>query len=195
MAPAGRSRRPLRGPDGEVEPWLPWDLSDYRNRLLRAVRAHAPELLEQLESLCATVDPTDRSRAIALLASQWDLEVPWLVATMERTVRWWLRAPQMRRTRTWAPVLPVNGWGHRLRPSRQNTQLRGMKPSPHDKIQEPRVFDWWARYQVGQETFRAIATESGVEPDAVRMAVHRLSELLKIPQRRGTRGRPKKPTA
>lgn len=193
MAAVGRSRRrpPRRAED---EPIFPWARSDYQNRLLKTVREYAPELLEQLEVECTTPDPTLRSRAIAAVAARWDLTAPWVVATMDRTVRIWLRAPRMRQARQWGPALPSNGWGHPKWDSRRAVQYRGMKPSPEDKTREVRAFTWWVRYHVCRDTFSAIAAADGVEPATIRMAVDRLSQALEIPRRPGTRGRPRKPT-
>lgn len=158
----------------ERESRLPWSRADYRNRVLRIVREYVPQLLQELDGLCVVESDRDRERAVTVMARKWDLATPWISRTMHRTVRYWLRAPQMRARLQWAPVLPHNGWGHRLLLRRRVEQRRGMNSRPHGKVQTPSVFTWWVRYHLLGDSYCAIAVEEQVELSAVRMAVARL---------------------
>ncbi len=49
-------------------------------------------------------------------------------------------------------------------------------------------FEWLARYQVGRESFHAIARTAGREAESVREAVHKLAALLTLTLRRPNPG-------
>ena len=174
----------------DPEPKFPWSRTDHRVRVLRAVRDRAPQLLLDLETLCASPD-ADVGHGVTAIAKAWHLEKPWLIKTRRRTVDWWRRSPKLRANRQWAAVIPENGWGHPRGPSRRAKQYRGVGASPTSKIQDTAVFVWWVRYQVLEETYRAIAGSS-VEWTAVRLAIIRLATDLDLPLRPGRRGRPRK---
>ena len=54
-----------------------------------------------------------------------------------------------------------------------------------------RHMDWLVKYQIGKVQMDEIAGEAGVAVPAVRTAVQRLAELIKLELREGQRGRPK----
>jgi len=195
MLPPRRIRPAVRQEDhsaSEPEPHLPWSTADYRNRVMRLIRQAKPELLQELQTRSEGVAEAGLHTVAADLARAWRLDMPWIVALMRRTVRVWRRSPAMRKARQWAPVLPENGFGSRLRPSRRGVQHRGMKPLPGHKVQDVSHFGWWVRYHLLEEGFGAIAAADRVETAAVRMAATRIAKELQLPLRTGRRGRPRK---
>lgn len=174
----------------EIE--LPWACVDYQNRSLDLVRQHAPEILEELHVLMRVVEPPSLGARIQKLAQKWRLDAPWIIATMHRTLRVWPRAPKMQAARQWAPVLSMNGYGDPRDRPRLVTQLRGMKPSPGNKVQDTAVLTWWVHYQVLEHSLTRVASEHRVDREAVRMALARLAHECAFPLRASRRGRPPK---
>ena len=189
IPPAARQGHDLAS---EPEPKLPWSTADYRNRVLRLIREAKPELLQELQTRSEGVTEAGLHAVVADVACAWRLDVPWIVAALHRTARFWRRSPAMRKARQWAPALPENGWGPRLDPLRRGVQHRGMKPACADKIQDVFQFGWWVRYHLLDEGFGAIAAADRVEVAAVRMAITRTAKELQLPLRAGRRGRPRK---
>ena len=176
---------------GHEEPVFPWSRADFRHHVLRLVREYVPAIMEELHTIADLRDPDQIRPDIDACATRWQLEKPWITRTMHRTVRFWPRAPIMRDSRQWAPVLPENGWGSRRSWRRRKAiQYRGFKPTPTSKIQEAELFHWWARYHLRHERYGTIAGDP-TRQATVRMAVGRLVRELDLPLRKGRPGRPR----
>ena len=95
------------------EPVFPWDRADFRHHVLRLVREYVPAIMEELHTIADLRDPDQIRRDSDAGATRWPRDQPWITRTMHRTVRVWPRAPAMRASRQWGPVLPEDGWRHR----------------------------------------------------------------------------------